>query len=168
MLMDAHHSASHILFRLDTTYQRGTGERNLALSNLQNAQVIHDAIAGVAALRDWRRWYQRCIDFGMNLPDPMLLVGALTSMTKPIISKDTEVIRGGPKCLKAHYNCTLGAQKGWQSTPQPCHGWYCWGCLGRQWSKGGGKGTVQKLGFSLVRRRQIPQKLESDDTVVLE
>ena len=61
------------------------------LSNLQNPQVIHDATAGVAALRDWGRRYQRCIDFGMNLPDPMVLVGALTSMTKPMISKDTEV-----------------------------------------------------------------------------
>ena len=87
----ANHSATHILFRLYTTYQPGgTGERNLVLSNLQNPQVIHDATAGVAALRDWGRWYQRCIDFGMNLPDPMVLVGALTSMTKPI-SKDTEV-----------------------------------------------------------------------------
>ena len=53
--------------------------------------MIHDATAGVAALRDWGRWYQRCIDFGMNLPDPMVLVGALNSMTKPVISKDTEV-----------------------------------------------------------------------------
>ena len=88
----ANHSATHILFRLYTTYQPGgTGERTLALSNLQNPQVIHDATAGVAALRDWGRWYQRCIDFGMNLPDPMVLVGALTSMTKPMISKDTEV-----------------------------------------------------------------------------
>ena len=88
----ANHSATHILFRLYTTYQPGgTGERNLVLSHLQNPQVIHDATAGVAALRDWGRWYQRCIDFGMNLPDPMVLVGALTSMTKPMISKDTEV-----------------------------------------------------------------------------
>ena len=88
----ANHSASHILCRLYTTYQPGgTGERNLVLSNLQNCQVIHDATAGVAALRDWGRWYQRCIDFGMNLPDPMVLVGALNSMTKPVISKDTEV-----------------------------------------------------------------------------
>ena len=88
----ANHSASHILFRLYTTYQPGgTGERNLVLSNLQNPEVIHDATAGVAALRDWGRWYQRCIDFGMNLPDPMVLVGALNSMTKPVISKDTEV-----------------------------------------------------------------------------
>ena len=88
----ANHSATHILFRLYTTYQPGgTGERNLVLSNLQNPQVIHDATAGVAALRDWGRWYQRCIDFGMNLPDPMVLVGALNSMTKPVISKDTEV-----------------------------------------------------------------------------
>ena len=88
----ANHSASQILFRLYTTYQPGgTGERTLVLSNLQNPQVIHDATAGIAALRDWGRWYQRCIDFGMNLPDPMVLVGALTSMTKPMISKDTEV-----------------------------------------------------------------------------
>ena len=88
----ANHSASQILFRLYTTYQPGgTGERTLVLSNLQNPQVIHDATAGVAALRDWGRWYQRCIDFGMNLPDPMVLVGALNSMTKPVISKDAEV-----------------------------------------------------------------------------
>ena len=88
----ANRSASHILFRLYTTYQPGgTGERNLVLSNLQNPQVIPDATARVAALRDWGRWYQRCIDFGMNLPDPMVLVGALNSMTKPVISKNTEV-----------------------------------------------------------------------------
>ena len=53
--------------------------------------MTHDVTAGVAALRDWGRWYQRCIDFGMNLPDPVVLVGALNSMTKPVISKDTEV-----------------------------------------------------------------------------
>ena len=61
----ANHSASHILFRLYKTYQPGgTGERNLVLRTLQNCQIIHDATAGVAALRDWGRWYQRCIDFG--------------------------------------------------------------------------------------------------------
>ena len=92
----ANHSASHILFRLYTTYQPGgTGERNLVFSNLQNPQLIHDATARVAALRDWGRWYQRCMDFGMNLPDPMVLVGALNSMTKPVISKDTEVTSHG-------------------------------------------------------------------------
>ena len=40
----ANHSASHILFRLYTTYQPGgTGERNLVLSKLQHPQVTHDA-----------------------------------------------------------------------------------------------------------------------------
>ena len=102
----ANHSASHILFRLYATYQPGgTGERNLVLSNLQNPQVIHDATARVAALRDWGRWYQRCIDFGMNLPDLMVLVAALNSMTKPVISKDTEVTWRW-KWLRAHCSCT--------------------------------------------------------------
>ena len=81
-----------ILFRLYTTYQPGgTGERNLVLTNLQHPSAVHDAVSGVNALRAWGRWYQRCIDFGMNLPDPMVLVGALTAMTKPVISKDVEV-----------------------------------------------------------------------------
>ena len=149
----ASHSASHILFRLYTTYQPGgTGERNLVLSNLQNPQVIHDATAGVAALRDWGRWYQRCIDFGMNLPDPMVLVGALNSMTKPVISKDTEVTwrtEMVKSTLQLHARPTAGlpqafvgrvrgighipgTQERWfrQSTPQSGvegHGWYCWG-----------------------------------------
>ena len=84
----ANQAASQILFRLYTTYQPGgTGERNLVLSNLQNPHVV----AGVSALRAWGRWYQRCIDFGMSLPDPMVLVGGLTSMTKPVISKEPEV-----------------------------------------------------------------------------
>ena len=88
----ANQAASQILFRLYTTYQPGgTGERNLVLSNLQNPHVVQDAVAGVSALRAWGRWYQRCIDFGMSLPDPMVLVGGLTSMTKPVISKEPEV-----------------------------------------------------------------------------
>ena len=61
------------------------------LTNLQNPSAVHDATSGVSALRAWGRWCQRCVDFGMNLPDPMLLVGALTAMTKPVISKDVEV-----------------------------------------------------------------------------
>ena len=88
----ANQAASQILFRLYTTYQPGgTGERNLVLSNLQNPHVVQDAVSGVSALRAWGRWYQRCIDFGMSLPDPMVLVGGLTSMTKPVISKEPEV-----------------------------------------------------------------------------
>ena len=88
----ANQAAPKILFRLYTTYQPGgTGERNLVLTNLQNLSAVHDATSGVSALRAWGRWYQRCVDFGMNLPDPMVLVGALTAMTKPVISKDVEV-----------------------------------------------------------------------------
>ena len=88
----ANQAAPKILFRLYTTYQPGgTGERNLVLTNLQHPSAAHDAVSGVNALRAWGRWYQRCIDFGMNLPDPMVLVGALTAMTKPVISKDVEV-----------------------------------------------------------------------------
>ena len=89
----ANQAASPILFRLYTTYQPGgTGERNLVLSNLQqNTHVVQDAVSGVSALRAWGRWYQRCIDFGMSLPDPMVLAGGLTSMTKPVISKEPEV-----------------------------------------------------------------------------
>ena len=88
----ANQAAPKILFRLYTTYQPGgTGERNLVLTNLQHPSAVHDAVSGVNALRAWGRWYQRCIDFGMNLPDPMVLVGALTAMTKPVISKDVEV-----------------------------------------------------------------------------
>ena len=88
----ANQVASQILFRLYTTYQPGgTGERNLVLSNLQNPHVVQDAASGVSALRAWGRWYQRRIDFGMSLPDPMVLVGGLTSMTKPVISKEPEV-----------------------------------------------------------------------------
>ena len=88
----ANQAAPKILFRLYTTYQLGgTGERNLVLTNLQHPSAVHDAVSGVNALRAWGRWYQRCIDFGMNLPDPMVLVGALTAMTKPVISKDVEV-----------------------------------------------------------------------------
>ena len=88
----ANQAAPKILFRLYTTYQPGgTGERNLVLTNLQHPSAVHDAVSGVNALRAWGRWYQRCIDFGMSLPDPMVLVGALTAMTKPVISKDVEV-----------------------------------------------------------------------------
>ena len=88
----ANQAAPKILFRLYTTYQPGgTGERNLVVTNLQHPSAVHNAVSGVNALRAWGRWYQRCIDFGMNLPDPMVLVGALTAMTKPVISKDVEV-----------------------------------------------------------------------------
>ena len=39
------------------------------LSNLQNIQVVQDAISGVAALWDWGRWCQRCMEFGMIVAD---------------------------------------------------------------------------------------------------
>ena len=42
-------------------------------------------------MRAWGRWYQRCMDCGMNLPDPMVLVSALTSMTKPVLRREPEV-----------------------------------------------------------------------------
>ena len=88
----ANQAASQILFRLLYDIPAGgIGERNLVLSNLQNPHVVQDAASGVPALRAWGRWYQRCIDFGMSLPDPMVLVGGLTSMTKPVISKEPEV-----------------------------------------------------------------------------
>ena len=162
----ANHSASQILFRLYTTYQPGgTGERTLVLSNLQNPQVIHDATAGVAALRDWGRWYQRCIDFGMNLPDPMVLVGALTSMTKPMISKDTEVtwrtemvkstlqLHARPRHLLAEFEALATSQvpkKGGSGNPAPnlalkAMDGNAGGASGGQGggTKGGGKGKIQ-------------------------
>ena len=137
---EANQAASQILFRLYTTYQPdGTGERNLVLSNLQNPHVVQDVASGVSALRAWGRWYQRCIDFGMSLPDPMVLVGGLTSMTKPVISKEPEVswrtemvksalqLHGRPseeavksyhKHLLAEFETLAGCQKGW--IKQPC------------------------------------------------
>lgn len=61
------------------------------LSNLQHPTEVEDAASGVLALRAWGRWYQRCVDCGMNLPDPMVLVSALTSMTKPVLRREPEV-----------------------------------------------------------------------------
>ena len=107
----ANQAASQVLFRLCTTYQPGgTGERNLVLSNLQNPHVVQDAVAGVSALRAWGRWYQRCIDFGMSLPDPMVLVGGLTSMTKPVISKEPEV-SWRTEMAKVHCSCMVDPRK---------------------------------------------------------
>ena len=84
--------ASQILFRLHTQYlPGGTAERTLVLSNLQHPTEVEDAASGVLALRAWGRWYQRCVDCGMNLPDPMVLVSALTSMTKPVLRREPEV-----------------------------------------------------------------------------
>ena len=84
--------ASQILFRLHTQYlPGGTAERTLVLSNLQHPTEVEDAASGVLALRAWGRWYQRCVDCGMNLPDPMVLVSALTSMTKPVLRGEPEV-----------------------------------------------------------------------------
>ena len=107
----ANQAASQTLFRLYTTHQpEGNRERNLVLSNLQKPHVVQDAASGVSALRAWGRWYQRCIDFGMSLPDPMVLVGGLTSMTKPVISKEPEGFmanRDGQKCC----SCTVDPRK---------------------------------------------------------
>ena len=61
------------------------------LSNLQHPTEVEDAASGVLALRAWGRWFQRCVDCGMNLPDPMVLVSALTSMTKPVLRGEPEV-----------------------------------------------------------------------------
>ena len=56
-------SAPALLFRLHTTYQPGRGsEKALILKSLQPLEVAKDPASAVKSLRDWIRWYNRCVD----------------------------------------------------------------------------------------------------------
>ena len=81
-------NAAHIMFRLHTMYQPGgASERNLVQRNLQDPPVIKDVVSGVTLLRAWGRWYRRCLECGMAVPDTSILARGLTNMSSNIIGK---------------------------------------------------------------------------------
>ena len=81
------------MFRLHTMYQPGgASERNLAQKNLQDPPVIKDVVSGVTLLRAWGRWYRRCLECGMAVPDTSILARGLTNMSSNIIGKHQDVL----------------------------------------------------------------------------
>ena len=86
-------NAAHIMFRLHTMRQPGgASERNLAQRNLQDPPVIKDVVSGVTLLRAWGRWYRRCLECGMAVPDTSILARGLTNMSSNIIGKHQDVL----------------------------------------------------------------------------
>ena len=86
-------NAAHIMFRLHTMYQPGgASERNLVQKNLQDPPLIKDVVSGVTLLRAWGRWYRRCLECGMAVPDTSILARGLTNMSSSIIGKHQDVL----------------------------------------------------------------------------
>ena len=78
-------SASALVFRVHTTYQPGGGwEQALLLKSLQQPEAAKDPASAVKSLRDWVRWYNRCVDCNMSPPDTTVLSQSLsTSQPSP-------------------------------------------------------------------------------------
>ena len=84
-------SAPALLFRLHTTYQPGGGsEKALILKSLQQPEVAKDPASAVKSLRDWIRWYNRCVDCNMSPPDTTVLSQSLTTITSQVLAHNEE------------------------------------------------------------------------------
>lgn len=86
-------TSTAILFRLLVTYQPGgTGEKQLLLKQLSevNSQSKSTSDQLVNSLRVWRRAYQRAREIDTSLPDSVLLLKALETVTVRIAALDTQ------------------------------------------------------------------------------
>ena len=84
-------SAPALLFRLHTTYQPGGGsEKALILKSLQQPELAKDPASAVKSLRDWIRWYNRCVDCNMSPPDTTVLSQSLTTITSQVLAHNEE------------------------------------------------------------------------------
>ena len=86
-------TSTAILFRLLVTYQPGgTGEKQLLLKQLSevNSQSKSTSDQLVNSLRVWRRAYQRAREIDTSLPDSVLLLKALETVTVRVAALDTQ------------------------------------------------------------------------------
>ena len=85
-------STPAILFRLHTTYQPGGGsEKAATLKNLREPVAASSPASSVKTLREWVRWYNRCLDCGMSPPDATVLCQSLTTTTSLVLTSHEDV-----------------------------------------------------------------------------
>ena len=85
-------STPAILFRLHTTYQPGGGSEKAAiLKNLREPVAASSPASAVKTLREWVRWYNRCLDCGMSPPDATVLCQSLSTITSLVLTSHEEV-----------------------------------------------------------------------------
>ena len=85
-------STPAILFRLHTTYQPGGGSEKAAiLKNLREPVAASSPASAVKTLREWVRWYNRCLDCGMSPPDATVLCQSLSTITSIVLTSHEEV-----------------------------------------------------------------------------
>ena len=76
---------------MHTTYQPGGGsEKALIQRQLHKPDSATDAPSAVKLLRDWLRWYNRCVDCGMCTPDASILSKGLAAITSQVLAQHEE------------------------------------------------------------------------------
>ena len=81
-----------LLFRALKTFQPGgLHERAQTLATLTTVQPAKNVTACQEALRQWQRQLRRAEELQLALPDPLLMVHALTELTKTVTNGDKEM-----------------------------------------------------------------------------
>eukprot|EP00438_Fugacium_kawagutii_P010773 Skav218289 [mRNA] locus=scaffold2035:794479:803242:+ [translate_table: standard] len=84
-------NSTAILFRLLIRFQPGgSGEKTLLLQKLTKLDDSTDMVGLTAAVRSWRRHYQRAVEVGAVVPDGTLLLHALEAGIQQIALKDSQ------------------------------------------------------------------------------
>lgn len=80
-----------ILFKVLKTFQPGgLNERSETLAALTASKEASTAVEAVQRLRLWKRQWTRSRELGASAPDPVLLVGALDTIMKGLLAKDSQ------------------------------------------------------------------------------
>ena len=85
-------STCSLIFRLLTLYQPGGQQEKVhMLQSLQQPEAAASPQQAVESLRAWARWLRRCRELNVTAPDPSLLARGLSTITKSVIERDSEV-----------------------------------------------------------------------------
>ena len=85
-------SSVKILYRLFLHFQpAGSGEKEVILKRLHAPQQAKSPAEAQQILRNWARWEARAREIGLILPDPSILVRALTAVMSQIMATNQDL-----------------------------------------------------------------------------
>ena len=85
-------SSVKILYRLFLHFQpAGSGEKEVILKRLHAPQQAKSSAEAQQILRNWARWEARAREIGLILPDPSILVRALTAVMSQIMATNQDL-----------------------------------------------------------------------------
>jgi len=80
-----------VIFRILKTYQPGgQGEKAQTLASLTSTKASKSVPEALESLRTWRRYLLRARELRLVTPDPLLLVGVLSEVTRQVLQQDQQ------------------------------------------------------------------------------